>query len=119
MKPQTRSNLISILFGCVMLLFIWLFHNEKQARKEAEIISEQLILNKNKDLADQKKTFENKILEYKSMNDSLQTVFLASEKKRKTNAIYFQSEISKLKMVNTFNARVIYLDSLEGANGLR
>lgn len=112
MKPQTRSNIISILFGGAMLLFIWLFHNEKQARKEAEIISEQLILNKNKELANQKIKAEESILMYKNANDSLQGAFLVSEKRRKSQYKYFINELDKTKSVNTFSKRQAYSDSL-------
>ena len=112
MNPQTRSNIIAIVAILTILFFMGLYISEKRARKEAETISEELISNKIKELADQKKTASDSIL---SLNDSVKVLIRVNElteKKRKSNSIYYQNEIKKLNSITTFHARNKYNDSL-------
>lgn len=114
MKISKEDKLIVSVFAILVFFTYCTFNFFRQniEFKELKSVNDKLILEKFKEFANQKKTYEIKAKQSDNNADSVLRIVSSLEKQLKQTQIFYSKKIKSIEKINTYNSRQSYADSL-------
>jgi biopolymer transport protein ExbB/TolQ len=123
MAIKIKPEIVIVIIGTILLIaIIWLIvllKTSNNSRSEAVTAVEEMVKAQKNEKAAEKLKYRRDSISHVEKMDSAQSVYNALEKSRRNDFYFFQKQLNDLKKINTYSRRLIYLDSLERAVGLR